>query len=134
MERIYPESKVEIQGFTARKYDQIMNVMSLGLYDRFIRSAIARLQIQPADRIIDLGCGTGRNACLMRHYLNESGSILGLDISSEMETQFRENCQQFPNVSFRNQRIDTRISARDSLKNSRKRLSQLNRWRQILHP
>ncbi|OPX35043.1 hypothetical protein B1H10_02145 [candidate division KSB1 bacterium 4484_188] len=107
MERIYPESKVEIQGFTARKYDQIMNVMSLGLYDRFIRSAIARLQIQPADRIIDLGCGTGRNACLMRHYLNESGSILGLDISSEMETQFRENCQQFPNVSFRNQRIDT---------------------------
>jgi len=107
MERIYPESKVEIQGFTARKYDQIMDVMSLGLYGRFIRSAIARLQIQPADRIIDLGCGTGRNACLMQQYLNETGSILGLDISEEMEEQFRQNCGQFPNISFRNLRIDT---------------------------
>ncbi|MBE9569178.1 MAG: class I SAM-dependent methyltransferase [Proteobacteria bacterium] len=107
MEKIYPDSKVEIQGFAARKYDQIMNIMSLGLYDKFIRSVVANLNIQPTDHIIDLGCGTGRNACLMRQYLDETGSILGLDISEEMGKQFRQNCLQFKNVSFRNLRIDT---------------------------
>lgn len=110
MERIYPESKVEIQGFTARKYDKIMNVMSLGMYDKFIRLAIAQLNIQPRDHLLDLGCGSGRNACLMRNYLNETGSILGLDISEEMEQQFQKNCRAYTNVTFKNQRIDVPFS------------------------
>jgi demethylmenaquinone methyltransferase/2-methoxy-6-polyprenyl-1,4-benzoquinol methylase len=104
--RIYPDSKVEIQGFMARKYDQIMDTMSFGLYDKFIKSAIRDMKISKSDRILDLGCGTGRNACLMRSYLSDEGSLLGLDISDEMGVQFEEKCASFNNVSFRNQRID----------------------------
>ncbi len=64
------------------------------------------MSIQPGDSVLDLGCGTGRNACLMRKYLSEKGSLTGMDISDEMGEQFRANCAQFTNVTFRNQRVD----------------------------
>jgi hypothetical protein len=40
MDRLYPESKVEIQGFTAKHYDTIMNIVSFGFYAKFIGDAI----------------------------------------------------------------------------------------------
>lgn len=106
MQRIYPDSHVEIQGFMARNYDNLMNIASFGTYDRFIRSAIKAMHIKPGEKILDLGCGTGRNACLMREYCGESGHITGMDISEEMADQFIKNCSAFDNVVFKNQRID----------------------------
>jgi len=106
MARIYPESKVEIQGFMARHYDGLLNTISLGYYEKFIHSAIKHLNLRPDEQLLDLGCGTGKNACLMRAYLNDDGYILGLDISGEMEQQFNENCRNYSNVAFQVQRID----------------------------
>ncbi|MFZ5517982.1 MAG: class I SAM-dependent methyltransferase [Candidatus Zhuqueibacterota bacterium] len=100
------ESKVEVKGFEARHYDTLMNVISLGSYSRFIHSAMAKMAIQPSDRILDLGCGTGRNSCLMAKYLSDSGSIVGLDIGEEMILQFEKKCQRYPNVSLQKLRID----------------------------
>ena len=90
----------------ARKYDQVMDIISFGLYDKFIKRAVKEMNIRPEDNIIDLGCGTGRNACLMRAYLSEKGSIIGMDISDEMGAQFEQKCASYQNVSFRKQRID----------------------------
>ena len=106
MNKIYPESKVEIQGFMARHYDGLLNLVTFGKYESFIRSAIRRLHLKEDEAVLDLGCGTGKNACLMRRYLSENGYILGLDISEEMGAQFRKNCSRFANVEFRAQRID----------------------------
>ena len=105
-EKFYPDSHVEIQGFTARNYDRIMNLASLGKYNGFIRNAVAEMNIQPGETIFDLGCGTGRNACLMRPYLGDGGYYLGLDISELMEEQFRKNCGMYGNVEFQNRRAD----------------------------
>ena len=110
MRKLYPESKVEIQGFTAKHYDTIMNIVSFGFYAQFIGNAIAKLEISDDDYILDLGCGTGRNACLMRNFLSEKGFILGLDVSGGMGKQFIEKCKNFKNVAFRNQRIDLPFS------------------------
>ena len=110
MDKLYPESKVEIQGFTAKHYDTIMNIVSFGFYAQFIGNAIAKLEISDDDYILDLGCGTGRNACLMRNFLSEKGFILGLDVSGGMGKQFIEKCKNFKNVAFRNQRIDLPFS------------------------
>jgi demethylmenaquinone methyltransferase/2-methoxy-6-polyprenyl-1,4-benzoquinol methylase len=90
----------------ARKYDKIMDVISFGIYDKFIKRAINSMHIQSEDNILDLGCGTGRNACLMREYLSDKGSLVGMDISDEMGDQFRQKCARYENVSFRKQRID----------------------------
>ena len=113
MDKLYPESKVEIQGFTAKHYDIIMNIMSFGFYAKFIGNAISKLEISDEDYILDLGCGTGRNACLMRNYLSEKGFILGLDVSEGMGKQFNKKVRNFKNVVFKNQRIDLPFSLED---------------------
>lgn len=106
MTKIYPDSHVEVQGLSARYYDLTMNFISAGNYKKFIKSAIASMNIQPGERILDLGCGTGRNACLMREYTGDSGHITGMDISEEMGDQFKNNCAAFNNVQYKNQRVD----------------------------
>ncbi len=106
MEKLYPESGVELNPFVSKHYDKLMNVLSFGKYKGFIHRAINDMHIQKSDHILDLGCGTGRNACLMMQYLNDKGSITGLDISDTMEIQFKKNCGKFPNTEFINRRID----------------------------
>ncbi|NOZ61150.1 MAG: class I SAM-dependent methyltransferase [Calditrichaeota bacterium] len=104
------ETKVEIKGFEAKHYDALLDFISLGKYKSFIRKAISDMNIQPDDRILDMGCGTGRNACLMAEFLSEKGAILGLDIGEEMIAQFGKNCAKFPNVGVRKMRIDEPLS------------------------
>ncbi len=100
------ESKVEVKGFEARHYDLLMNVITLGKYPSFIRNAISKMDIQPDDHILDMGCGTGRNSCLMRTYLSDNGKITGLDIGDEMIAQFKRKCQPYSNVELKKLRID----------------------------
>ncbi|OQX82670.1 methyltransferase type 11 [candidate division KSB1 bacterium 4484_87] len=100
------ETKVEIKGFEAKHYDALLDFISLGKYKSFIRRVISDMNIQPDDRILDMGCGTGRNACLMAEFLSEKGSILGLDIGDEMIAQFEKNCAELAHVNVQKMRID----------------------------
>jgi len=105
-EKIYPESGVELSPFISKNYDKLMNILSMGFYHGFIKKAVADMDIQPNDSILDMGCGTGRNAFLMSSYLKEKGSIVGLDISAEMEQQFTSKFSLDARVDFINMRID----------------------------
>ncbi|MBN2215029.1 MAG: class I SAM-dependent methyltransferase [Bacteroidales bacterium] len=105
-EKIYPDSGVELNPFTARNYDKVMNIGSFGMYRGFIKKAISNMEIKPDDQILDLGCGTGRNASLMLKYLDDNGHITGLDISEHMEKQFRQKFTDDKRVDFINTRID----------------------------
>lgn len=104
--KLYPDSGVELTPLMSRYYDTILNLASFGLYRGFIRKAIRDMDIRPDDDILDLGCGTGRNACIMREYLSEKGSMTGVDISEKMEKQFKQKCAAFDNVSFLRKRAD----------------------------
>ncbi|HDQ22665.1 MAG TPA: methyltransferase domain-containing protein, partial [Candidatus Uhrbacteria bacterium] len=104
--KIYPDSGVELSAFIAKNYDKVMNIMSFGLYRSFINKAIKEMDIKPRSSILDLGCGTGRNANLMAKYIGESGQITGLDISKDMERQFVNKFKGRSNINFINQRID----------------------------
>ncbi len=68
------------------------------------------MDIQRGDKILDLGCGTGRNACIMSKYLGDDGKIIGMDLSSIMEQQFNKKCANYPNIKFIRQRIDLPFS------------------------
>lgn len=108
MEKIYPDSGVELTPSVATHYDFIMNFASAGLYRNFIYRAIRHMDIRPDDNILDLGCGTGRNAVLMAgHLIN--GSVTGMDISPLMERQFTEKAKRYPNLKFINKRIDQKF-------------------------
>lgn len=106
MEKFYPDSGVEIQGFTAKFYDKIMNIMTFGGYSLFIKKAIKSMEIHQDDKILDFGAGTGRNALLMNKYLSGKGEILGLEISELMIDQFKKKTEKFRNINIINQRID----------------------------
>ena len=56
--------------------------------------------------LLDLGCGTGRNAALMRQRLGNDGRITGVDLSSDMQKQFEELFSGDTQVVFQKQRID----------------------------
>ena len=109
----YPESKVEISKLTAKYYDTLMDIITFGGYSLFIKKAIRLMNIKYNDRIIDLGAGTGRNACLMMNYLSSKGELMGLDISSEMVAQFGRRCANFANAKIINQRIDKTLPYKD---------------------
>ena len=102
----YPTSKVEVSGFIAKHYDKLMDIITLDRYSSFIRKALRLMGIQSADKILDLGAGTGRNACLMMRYFASRGELIGLDISKEMISQFKKNCADFSNIKIINARID----------------------------
>ena len=104
--KIYPDSGVELNEFVAKNYDKIMNTLSFGLYRAFIKKAIKQMDIQQGNLILDMGCGTGRNASLMAKYIGPNGSITGLDISELMEKQFVQKFKGQATVNFIKQRID----------------------------
>ncbi len=106
MEKIYPESKVELTPFIAKYYDEILDIMSLGIYDRFIHRAIGDCNLKPSDKILDLGAGSGKNAMIMLKYIGRNGKITAIDISKEMEKNFKNRLSGFKNVNFRIMRID----------------------------
>jgi len=106
MGNYYPKSKVETKGFTARYYDTLMSIVTFGKYSSFIEKVIELMRIRPPDRILDLGAGTGRNACLMVKYLSKEGKLIGIDISQQMISRFRKKCANFPNAKIIHARVD----------------------------
>ncbi len=100
------DSKVEIEGFEARHYDLLTNIITAGTYPFFIRRVMRDMAIQAEDAILDLGSGSGRNACLMARRLSVAGQIVGLDIGVEMLAQARRRCRHLPNVTMEKQRIE----------------------------
>lgn len=105
-EKIYPESGVELSPFVAKHYDTIMNIGSIGIYKSFINKAIRDIGINSEDSILDMGCGTGRNASIMASYLNTKGTITGIDKSSNMQKQFTKRFKNNNKINFIKQRID----------------------------
>jgi len=105
-----PRSRVEVGPEGARHYDRFMNVVSLGYYPYLIKRVVDKMDIQPGQSIVDLGSGTGRNDCLIAQKIGPRGSILGLDISNEMLALSRKRCQSYPNIEFREQRIETPLT------------------------
>lgn len=105
-QKIYKESKIELTPTIAKHYDRIMNSISFGKYNQFIARAIRDMSIREGDTVLDMGCGTGKNAALMTQYIGANGSITGVDLSPVMESQFRERHQQDDRIEFSKQRID----------------------------
>lgn len=105
-----PRSKVEIGPAGVRSYDLSMDLISLGYYPHLIRKVVEKMDIQRGQSILDLGSGTGRNECLMAKKVGPEGKILGLDISKEMLGLARRRCQPYPNVSFREKRIEAPLT------------------------
>jgi demethylmenaquinone methyltransferase/2-methoxy-6-polyprenyl-1,4-benzoquinol methylase len=48
------------------------------------RKAIHQLELKPGDRVLEVGCGTGRNLALLREAVGPQGYVYGVDLSDGM--------------------------------------------------
>src|SRR5947207_15081864 len=57
------------------------------------------MDLQPADRVLDLGCGTGWASRRMARMVT-AGEVVGLDVADEMLNRARQASQGLPNVRY----------------------------------
>ena len=50
-----------------------------------------QLDLGPGLRVLEIGAGTGYNAALMRHIVGDTGTVVSVDIDSEVATQARDH-------------------------------------------
>lgn len=78
---------VSTEGHTirwSRFYDLSVNLLTLGTEKRLREAAIDLAQIQPGDRVLDVGCGTGSLTILAKKKAGLSGAVYGVDPAAEM--------------------------------------------------
>ncbi len=66
------------------------------------RKAISRLELKEGARVLEVGCGTGRNLSLLVQAVGNRGHVYGVDLSEGMLREAKELCQQsgWPNVTL----------------------------------
>ncbi len=58
------------------------------------RRAVERLELAPGSRVLEVGCGTGRNLELLIKAVGREGHVYGLDISEGMLKRAERLCEQ----------------------------------------
>lgn len=69
---------------SARHYDWINRMMSLGSGRRYRREALLRAGLAPGQRLLDVGTGTGVIALLAQEIVGSQGEVVALDPSPGM--------------------------------------------------
>jgi ubiquinone/menaquinone biosynthesis C-methylase UbiE len=87
------------RAFVAARYDRIASLITFidwlfFVPTRFRRRAAQRLALKPGDRVLEIGCGTGRNFPYLRAAVGRTGRIYGVDLSAGMLAKARELCEQ----------------------------------------
>jgi ubiquinone/menaquinone biosynthesis C-methylase UbiE len=90
-----------------RRYDRLARI--LPLFDwlffqppSFRRKAAQHLRLRPGDRVLEVGCGTGRNLPYLREVVGRTGHVYGVDISPGMLAKAHELCEreQWTNIDL----------------------------------
>ena len=63
-------------------------------YGSYRQKAIASLDLQPGDTVIDLCCGTGLNFPLLQKAIGSEGKIIGVDLTEAMLTQAQKRVEK----------------------------------------
>ena len=78
----------------AAEYDFFMNLLGMGTNRANSRMVVELAGIQPGERVLDVGCGTGRLTLTARAYTGPSGAVYGIDAAPEMIEVARKNAER----------------------------------------
>ncbi len=83
-------------------YDVTVWLMSLGKSNAIRKASIAPAQINPGDKVLDVGCGTGDLTLEAKKLAGPSGEVHGIDASPNMIRQAgRKASRNGVNVTFK---------------------------------
>ncbi len=82
---------VRLYSARARCYDLTANLYYLLGYRewQYRRQAIAALNLEPGDTVIEVGCGTGLNFGLLQDRIGPAGRLIGVDLTGAMLARAR---------------------------------------------
>lgn len=78
-------------------YDRLSrwyDALAAGSEGRFMRAGLRLLNVQPGERVLDIGCGTGRAVVALTAAVGERGLVLGVDLSPRMISATRASAQR----------------------------------------
>ena len=80
----------------AKRYDLFLRLYSLIGFrmETYRLCAIELLHLQPGDRVLELGCGTGLNFPHIIEKIGPEGRLIGVDFTAEMLACARERVEQ----------------------------------------
>jgi demethylmenaquinone methyltransferase/2-methoxy-6-polyprenyl-1,4-benzoquinol methylase len=85
--------------FIAARYDRLAGLIGFIDWLFFVppqlrARAAQRLALRPGDRVLEIGCGTGRNFPFLRAAVGASGRVYGVDLSAGMLAKARALCER----------------------------------------
>ena len=86
-----------LQGGAAATYNaasDFYDAPALSFRDRFGQATVARLELRPGARVLDICCGTGASALAAAEAVGPSGSVLGLDLAERQLERARSKAAQ----------------------------------------
>ncbi len=93
-----------------RRYDRIATFIPFFDYLLFQppslrQKGVQALNLKPGERVLEIGCGTGRNFPYLREAIGPTGKLYGVDLSTGMLRLARELCErnQWTNVELAEQ-------------------------------
>ena len=83
-QKITPRTSGLVLHGTARYYDILAWFVMRGREGAFREKVVDLARIQPGDRVLDVGCGTGTLAVTANRQVGRTGTVYGIDPSPEM--------------------------------------------------
>ena len=108
-----PKVSVVITGWEAKYYDELLDLITLFQYGKFIKNLMwYETKVNSDSKVAELGVGNGRNAILLAKRVKE---VVGFDISPDMLEKARKKTKKYNNIKI--VRKDIRESFEEKYKN-----------------
>jgi ubiquinone/menaquinone biosynthesis C-methylase UbiE len=81
-------------------YDTLIDLLTIGLYAKFLKRAVTILAPQKGEKILDLCSGTGRAASWIAQAAGEKGEVIGMDVAKRMVEVATNRYRRLGNLIF----------------------------------
>ena len=95
--KMHDTGSVETEGMVihwAGFYDLLLKVMSVGREAQFRRKMLDTADLQPGQRVLDVGCGTGTVAVAAAGMVGDGGRAFAIDPAGEMIARARRKAEK----------------------------------------